>query len=248
MICEEQEILAFLDLATMATDHDRTMVAVLQPAVEQLIKEFLGYSVEQADYTLFLPLTDSQIEVGALSEVAMGIPDYEVSGGVAYPQGVSGPKESMDLWSPEVPIRSVASLYQDSGAYAGSGASDFASGTELTEGTNFWVDWDKSGINRSGRIVRIGAAWPRRKGTVKVTLSAGYTANELATGIASGIKLAVLNAVRDEFGAAEEGGGDVQSMKLGDYAVTMQERHGTEGLSKKVKRQLRSYVRYSRFV
>ncbi len=246
MICEEQEILAFLDLATTASDHDRTMVAVLQPAVEQLVKEFLGYSVEQAAHTLFLPLTDSQIEVGPLSEIATGIPDYEVSGGVAYPQGVSGPKESMDLWSPEVPIRSVASLYSDSGAYAGSGDSDFAAGSLLTEGTNFWVDWDKSGICRSGRIVRIGSAWPRRKGTVQVTLTAGYTAVELTTGIASGIKLAVLNAVRDEFRA--EGGGDVQSMRLGDYAVTMQERHGTEGLSRKVKRQLRSYVRYSRFV
>jgi hypothetical protein len=154
----------------------------------------------------------------------------------------------MDLWSPEVPVRSVASLYEDSSAYAGDGSSDFAAGSLLTEGTNFWVDWDKSGICRSGRIVRIGSAWPRRKGTVKATLTAGYTANELTTGIASGIKLGVLNAVRDEFGMTDEGAGDVGSMRLAEYAVTMRDRYGTEGLSRKVKRQLRSYVRMSRFM
>lgn len=66
---------------------------------------------------------------------------------------------SRDLWLREKPVQSIASVYLDSDAYWGQGASPFDSTTLLVEGTDYALEVVSSGYSKSGRLVRIGGVW-----------------------------------------------------------------------------------------
>jgi hypothetical protein len=85
--------------------------------------------------------------------------------------------------------------------------------TDLTKGTHYAieVDEDESSdgghVSRSGCLLRIGTEWPKSRGSVKVTYTAGFTATELdgtLTGEAdytdaSAVKYATLQAISRAF-------------------------------------------------
>lgn len=93
------------------------------------------------------------------------------------------------------PISSVSSVYLDTNGWYGQNSSGFASNTQLTAGTQYVVDYDKSALmlvsysqtwpwsaQGSGwlyaGLMRRGAswiAWPKWPGCVKVTYTAGYS-------------------------------------------------------------------------
>lgn len=95
-----------------------------------------------------------------------------------------------DLWLRERPVHSIASIYEDSGAYWGNASGAFASATQLTDGTDFSLmqENERAEESESGLVLRIGSVWPsstRQGGTlvaaqrygvgnIKVTYTAGY--------------------------------------------------------------------------
>lgn len=239
MIASRAEIMVWLGKADSATNHEEALVAMVHPLVEQAVKDFVGYQIEQATYTHYLPERSRELEPDPR------LWDYDAAGGRVLTTQHAGSRNATELLLPELPVRSVTTLYEDSGAYGDQGATDFASSTLLTEGTHFWRDVDASGLGCSGILHRIGSYWPARSRTVKVTYTAGYTQAELSTGIASAIKLAVLKAIQKAFTEHGEGQGQVKSERLGDYAVTYAA-EGAGELPRESKKLLRKFFRWGR--
>jgi hypothetical protein len=92
-------------------------------------------------------------------------------------------------------------VWVDESAVAGANSADFGDGTELTYGSDFYLDFDadadddgEDDASRSGLLIRRNNYWPRPgvrargflttalgegRGTIKVTYTAGYTENTL---------------------------------------------------------------------
>jgi hypothetical protein len=204
MIARVAEILAYLG-KTSPTEAELAMVGLLHPLVEQQVKTWLGYSVEQANYTAYLPGGSSLSGDGLASEVF----DDVVAGRVMYRGGGGG---SQELFLPELPVRSITSLHLDLSALAGSAPGAFAAGTALAAGVDFYLDLDDSGACRSGKLVRY-AGWPGTPRSVKVVYVAGYSRDELdgnASGPlarASAIKYWTIVAVAAAFRAQKSNSG-----------------------------------------
>ncbi len=218
MICNEGEILNFLDIAESATKADRAFLAMVRPPVERAIKRFCRCSLEQATYTQILPTAQRNVSRDVLR-------DWDVVGSRAVAIARTNQVSACVLAVPEIPLRSITTLYHDRGAYAGDQSGDFDSDTELTAGTDYYVDWDENtgsstSICRSGHVVLIGSDWSYRRRTVKITYVAGWTHEELSTGVAADVKLAGLLAIQKVYSRRGKGQGQIQSERLDDRAVT----------------------------
>lgn len=210
------DALVFLGKAGSATDAERGLLGMLIPLAEGALKRFVGYeSIEQATYTEFYPDAD-QLGVGDQDTL-------DIAGGRIV---VGGQSDNSVIPLIQLPVRSIGSVYEDAAAFGGQGSSDFAAATLLTSGTDYYIDAQQSGLSWTGFLRRINSTWPRRRRTVKVTYTAGFTAAELdgtaTAGInAQALKFAAILAVVGAFktaqayqGAATGGGGPLQSESI----------------------------------
>src|SRR5690606_6904105 len=138
------------------------LITMLIPLAEDSLKDYVGYSIEQATYTHFLPSGD--LFSSDPKEVDV------VNDRVA----VSGWSDTRILQLPELPVRSITSIYEDAAAEFGQGPGDFNASTLLTSGVDYALELDQTGICRTGHVRRVGSVWPAKAGTVKVTYVAGY--------------------------------------------------------------------------
>jgi hypothetical protein len=155
----------------------------------------------------------------------------------------------------ELPVRSITSLYEDSGAYGGQAPGAFAAESLLVEGTDFYRDLDRSGLCKSGLLWKVAGGWSSEPRSIKVTYVAGYTADELAgkpgeVASAADIKLAVLSGMLDQWRSSGATAG-ITSESLADYSVSYSDTtaNATDlaSLSKAARQLLgpfRSYARY----
>lgn len=193
-ICSPAEVLAALGKAGTATADDRGLVAMILPLVDSAINAFLGYVVLQNTYTALLP--DSDLYSIADSEAwPYGEPLDAVNGRISY----GYPMVPQILQVPNIPLRSVTSLKADFSAAGGQNANDFASGTALTLGTDYYVAYEapdigqtvpyQSGVSWTGHIRRwLGGIWPARMMSAQLIYTAGVTPNELDAKTAFPIK------------------------------------------------------------
>lgn len=222
MIVSKAEILTYLGMTSGTSDADSALVTLLHSKVEGTIKRYLGYDPEQTTFVEIVP-------GGSIYRyVDMSLATYDVIGTSNRAAAWTVDHDRLQLR--HVPVRSITSVYENASAYAGDAPGAFsASAALLTEGQDYYVDWDTTGICRSGMLIRVGA-WPAVPRSVKVTYVAGYTAAEFdGTGgfeaDASPIKLAVITQMGKEFSAAKTsvtkgGAGVVQSLSLDDYSVS----------------------------
>ena len=203
---------------------DRNLIETIQPMAESVLCSYLGYRVEQATYTHYVPAGDdiSTDDINGLDVVHNRVV-FDVDGAANR------------LYLPQRPIRSISSLYEDSASEGGQGSGDF-SGTALTAGTDYYIDYTASGVGWSGCLVRIAGTWPARRRTVKVTYVAGFTAAELLAGELLGpdestsirlLQYAAVLTVAAAYGEAKRHQpgvtgaiGPIQSERLADYSVT----------------------------
>ena len=139
---------------------------------------------------------------------------YRQAGIVEYLDGTG----TQTVLLKETPVSSITSVYLDSGGYYGQGTGAFASDTLLTAGEDYYlVIDDPSGVSVSGRLNRIGRAWPLSlnyigrilltpkpvpcPGCLKVTYTGGYSL------IPADLKLALFQIIADRRGAALNGVG-----------------------------------------
>jgi len=242
MIADRAEVLTFLGKGSSLTDAEDGFLNMIQPMVELDVQRLLGYSVVQATYTHFLPHRSRGVQpVGAMG--------FDVRGGKAVIDQPAGGREDSQLLLPELPVRSVTSVNEDTGAYGGQGSGDFAAASLLTAGSDYWIDQTEDGISTSAILRRIGGAWPSSARSVKVVYVAGYTQAELATGIAAPIKMAVWESIRFQFANRGAGAGAVKSEKLGDYSVTYAAADGKESsIPRAARKRLRPFLSYGRFM
>jgi hypothetical protein len=77
-------------------------------------------------------------------------------------------------------------VHEDRKAYAGQGTDPFPASTLLTLGEDYILDRYNSGVSRTGKLVRLTGGWSDVSGSIQVTYTFGYTANELAGDISGG--------------------------------------------------------------
>jgi hypothetical protein len=134
--------------------------------------------------------------------------DLSLKARTQYYRGTNTPK--LPLKNRPVLTSTTPRVWLDENAFFGADG-DFASDTELTYGTDFGLaldtDSDDDGVDdasRSGLLIRRGNVWPRPgvrargllttslgegPGTIKVTYTAGYTADTLPAGLRGGVEL-----------------------------------------------------------
>lgn len=230
----------------------------LIPRIERAVQDFVGYDVAQSTYTEYLPDDDLVLPNDQLVE------GYEGStrGAVPILRSGLGP---LPLMTSRIPVRSVTSLYENLAAQDTAGGS-WVAGDLLTEGANFFVDWDESGICWSGKLFRQHGSWPWSRRTVKITYVHGFSSSELLTNTRWGTAFreacfdtllqawTQMKMFQARVATTGQGVGPIVSERFEDWAVTYSEallkQVGSFAISlpKSAKTQLRPYVRMSKMI
>jgi hypothetical protein len=233
-ICNPAEVLAYLGKAGTASEADLGLVTMLLPMTDAAIKSFLGYQVVQASYTHMVP----DVDMFSVSQNDIGLPVDVINNHIAY--AFPGPQVILQL--PEIPVRSIQTFAMDYSALGGQGATDFAAATDITQGTQYYIDYDcpdpgqvvpyRSGISWTGHVRAWIGVFSGRQRTMQVTYTAGFSPDELDGKTALGyrnctdIKFAAILTAVAAFREAKSTGvnfgaqGPIVSEKIGDAAFT----------------------------
>lgn len=180
-ICNPAEVLAYLGKGGSATQDDLGLVTMLMPMCDATINTFLGYNVVQRTYTHIVPDVDMFI----VNQNDIGLPVDVVNNQITYT--FPGPPVILQL--PELPLRSIATFAMDYSALGGQGPTDFSSATDITQGTQYYIDYDcpdpgqtvpyRSGISWTGHVRAWIGVFSGRQRTIQVTYTAGLSPDEL---------------------------------------------------------------------
>lgn len=181
-------IVSLADYAVIVNvDAGDAVLAQLQTAIDKAVERFLRYNPVQATRTEYHPRVAHQ-------QPSMGNRGvWDSDGSRAFWTSRYGNTRTSDVIQlKHLPVRGAPTIYEERGALAGQKAGSFDSDTELTSGTQFWLDaseadGDATILSRSGQVIRRGSVWPDEMGSVKVTYTAGYTASEFAGTASSGV-------------------------------------------------------------
>jgi hypothetical protein len=199
---------------------DDTLLGLIRPSIENLVTDYVGYDLERATYTRYYPSS-------------------EFGGARAYWPGEFGAEPSIGGRSNLIQLHhkfvlaSGLVVQEFSGAY--SGQFDETDWTTLTLGDEYILDLENANVSETGHIRRLGASWPKQRGSVQVTYTAGFTATELDGRMTGGtdytnaadIRLAVLQAIGQHYNQMRElrpgksgVGGPFISETVPDYSYT----------------------------
>lgn len=163
-----------------------TFLDTIQPWVETAVQLIIGYPLEQATYTEFLPTAG-----GERPPLEFGIDiGWDRIGGVVMPRSRQDPSQGVLLLS-RIPVRSVTSVYENIAAWTTGATDGDWPTTSLVPSTGYRLEMKEPGLCASGRLIRTVGSWPTSPRVVKLTYVAGYTAPEIATGFGD-VKMAVL--------------------------------------------------------
>lgn len=216
-IIDVSDLLIKLGKSDTATDAERAVAELIIPLADAAVKDELGYQVNQATHTHFLPDENMYGQQTDYVDVIQGRINID---------GWSG---TQILVLPEIPVRSITAIYSDMAAFGGQGVNDFPAASLIVQGVDYYLDNITDGCSWTGFVRRYYNNWPARARAVKAVYVAGFTDAELDGNGSVGrkrpgqIKAAALIAAAMEFHRAEVdaagGTGAITSEKLGDYAV-----------------------------
>ncbi len=178
------------------------LMALVHRGVEKDVIQFLGWNPARGTYTRYLPKSEGG-----------GRDDYFVGAYGVIPRA-GGATELLALEHKYVLNSGIEVQEGPDGNF---GQRSDAVWTNLTKGTHFILQIDEEeGVNgglvsRSGTLVRIGTEWPKSRGSVKATYTAGFTVTELDGTLsgasdytdASDLRLAVLQALGRAYNQAK---------------------------------------------
>jgi hypothetical protein len=154
---------------------------MLLPMTDSAIKAFLGYQVVQATYNHIVP----DVDMFVVNQNDLGLPVDVIVNRIAY--AFPGPPVILQL--PEIPVRSISTFAMDYAALGGQQATDFAAATDITQGTQYYIDYDcpdpgqtvpyKSGVCWTGHLRAWIGVFSGRQRTMQVTYTAGFSPDEL---------------------------------------------------------------------
>jgi hypothetical protein len=226
MIIDEGELRMALGIDATISAQERALLTMLHPEAEAAVKRVLRYDPQQRERTEFYPRARPDGHHNPVEG------RYESTGlrAVFVQENVEG-----TLVLEHIPVRSVSALRVDYSGRYGQAAGAFPADTAWTLGTDFYLDLEQSGICKSGILIA-ERGWPQIPGSIKVTYTAGYSADEFSgrdtTNYvdASAIKSAVLEtflvswhrtyATRKKTGVGFVPGA-FASERLGDYGYSL---------------------------
>ena len=241
-------ITSMADLMAFANPADDRALARLEmawKATESEIRRFCGQNIAQpADpYVDILPNTDLFTPLDPLLTH-----DNTHPGGLgAYYTGPVADGHVLPLR--QGLVRSITSVYVDTGGLAGTSVNDFAAAT-LLDSSEYFVDVDEQDpddllISRSGNLIRTNGVWPNRRRTVKVTYVAGLTAEELDDEF-SDLRLMVVECVLGKYNSYQMVMQDrIKRERLGDWEVEYFNDSEDTFLTPSLKSTLQPFVKYS---
>jgi hypothetical protein len=221
-ICALAEVIQELGLGSSITNADRALLESKKNRVENLLRKVLRFNISQptSNYIHFLPERAIATDEGVEFVETVG-PNNRVIFGTTRTWG-----DVLQL--PQTYVRSITEVREDPTAYGGQGSSAFPSDSVLTEGDDYWLDVDESGLSKTGHVLRAaGIGWSGIPRSIRVSYMAGLTAAEL-DGEYSNIKEAVINETITRFkiaksrsGANTSGVGPIKSESIGgQYSVS----------------------------
>ncbi len=183
------------------------------------LKTYLGISDTSEDSLLNLLIADADAAI--LGYIGRTIEQATLT------EYYSGDASQM-LVLKQRPVTAVTSVHVDDSGYAGQGSGAFASATEWTAGTDFYIRTEVENESNTGELVAIKGPgtftadhqpktwgeWPDGTGNVKVIYVAGYATVPSDIAGACRILVAWMRASRDN-------GMPVKSEKLGSYSYTL---------------------------
>lgn len=174
-IVDIAELLPELGLAESCTDLDRVIALGAIDKAEAVVRKHIKYDPVKKTRTEFYPQGTINQPTGPLV--------WEANATQAYAR-ISSEGSTDLLLLQHVPVRADVAIrvWVDYGARFGTVAGSFTAESEKVLGTDFWpayggLDDDGLGVSRDG-IIRSVGMWPLEPGSVKVTYSAGYSAEE----------------------------------------------------------------------
>lgn len=240
-ICPIGEVVAMAGLSTTVTDADRAVLQMLKDDVEDDCRQFCGHGISQpkADYIEYHPKTDRN---------RIGDPFVDLVGTQVTIRRAAHKGEFITLNNGYV--RSITELREDPDAWHEQESDDFGASTVLTEGTDFALvvdERDASDVTLSicGKVERIGAPWPSKAGTIKVTYDAGFTAAELdaqyrwVKGVVREETLFRFKLAKSSQGT-DPGAGPVESFSIGGQVTV---KYATKAVEQAVTRELQGSTR-----
>lgn len=156
-IVTNEECESWLDI-----DSDDFLVPTIRPAVESAIHKYLRWHCVRATYTKFFPKTERGGERAP----------FNSWGGQPATGGLSRVLMLDHKWV----IPSGLVVQEDTTGYMGQNPD--ADYTTLTLGTEYYLDLDDANVSKTGHLIRIGRTWPKPRGSIKVTYTAGFTTDE----------------------------------------------------------------------
>ena len=214
MICDKAEVLVYLRKAdTSVSGADDALLDLIHPLAESAIHNYLQNDCNYQQHVEYLPVGTPNIEREYPLE------NYRKSGErFVCDSGQTG-RESLKLTHTPVTLTGLK-VWEDFDANAGQASGAFGSDTELTIGTDFFLDVEgNSDLSTTGLLYRLGA-WPTEPRCVKIQYYGGWSALQLTGPRAGSLKLAALRQIAFEFTAAlqaKSSSGPKIREKIGKY-------------------------------
>jgi hypothetical protein len=246
---------SWLGLSAPYDANDTFVLNVLIAAVDRLFADFLGYSISQATRTEYYP---PRVNLNNRDNLVDG---YERSGTNKVVPVDRYRNERRVLMLRHLPVTEIVSVYENPDAWLTHPAS-FPAENLLTAGDDYSLDIDQNGASQTGFLIRNTGPWSVAERCVKVTYTAGYTAEQLGEDFAE-LRMAFLNQVQVSFNtvkihrmAGRVGGmpGLIASESLGDWSASYDTASNAMlyGLQTKlapgVMQVLEDHINYSAFV
>jgi len=180
MIITEAELRLMLAMKGDVGAEERMILQQMHGEAESLVKEYIFYDPEQQTHVEYYPANDPS---GGLST------EYEQP--LQYSESLMAPtrKSQFDLQLRHVPVRKILSIRQHPLGRFGTTdhlldqfddlGNPVANVNELTLGTDYWVEYQKLNLCRSGAVFSAGS-WSEEPGSIRVEYVAGYSPSELS--------------------------------------------------------------------
>lgn len=222
----ESDVMEYLGISSS----NRSLAEFYHRTTEAAVRRFVGHGISQNTYTSEYHRRNLTGSSGSGEYVQIDSDAVQVSG------GCSGSNDGNILQLDNGYVRSVTEIREDANGHFGQ-ASGFGASTVLTQGTDYNIELDSTGLSKSGRIIRRNRDWCNVPGSIKVTYVAGFTSAELDDEY-SFVKMAILHDIQDAFEAnlsrRGESGAIKKKVYFGDvsteYAVQSGEKRAATGL------------------
>jgi hypothetical protein len=217
----DKEILDYINLNDKCiTASMRALVSRVRLKAENLVKDYVGYRIEQANYSELLPAKT----ISGRADVDTVGGGFDLIGGTVVARSTF-PSTRREIVLGQLPVRDIVAVYDAPAAYNTAGG-DWPAGSALADNA-YYLDRDMvDGPCWSGIVYRNVGSWGIVPRSIRVDYVAGLTALELSTdytefGHAVVVTCAkMLAEIAARSNMVRSGMGPVQSVSVEDFGAT----------------------------